>query len=51
MNIFTSSSTLFLPVILEGRIYSDVLKEFNAEEDWLKQHWPNRESPIPIMFL
>lgn len=36
MNMIKKSS-ISLPVIVEGTIYSDVLKEFNVNEAWLKK--------------
>ncbi len=37
MNILTTSSSISFPVIVEGNIYSDVLKAVNLSEAWLIQ--------------
>ena len=37
MNIVNAASLISLPVIIEGTIYSDVLRDFNLSEAWLIQ--------------
>ncbi len=37
MNIVNTTSLISLPVIIEGTIYSDVLRDFNLSEEWLIQ--------------
>lgn len=37
MNIVKTTSTISFPVIVEGSIYSNVLKEFSLNDAWLKQ--------------
>ena len=37
LNIVNPTSMISLPVIIEGTIYSDVLKDFNLSEAWLTQ--------------
>ena len=37
LNIINSTSLISLPVIIEGTIYSDVLRDFNLSEAWLIQ--------------
>jgi uncharacterized membrane protein YcaP (DUF421 family) len=37
MNIVNTTSLISLPVIIEGTIYSDVLRDFNLSEAWLIQ--------------
>jgi len=37
MNIVKTTSTISFPVIVEGTIYSNVLKDFNLNEAWIKQ--------------
>lgn len=42
MNMMNSTSSISFPVILEGTIYSDVLKKVNADEAWLMQELSNQ---------
>lgn len=37
MKILKTTSPISLPVIVEGTIYSNVLRDFNLDETWLKQ--------------
>jgi len=37
MNIIKTTSTISFPVILEGTIYTNILKDFNLDEAWIKQ--------------
>ncbi|WP_226038475.1 DUF421 domain-containing protein [Aquibacillus saliphilus] len=37
MGISKNTSSLALPVIMEGTIYHDVLKQYNVDETWLNQ--------------
>ncbi|MCG8484182.1 MAG: DUF421 domain-containing protein [Clostridia bacterium] len=37
MGIVKPSSSIALPIIMEGKIYSDVLKKFDLDEIWLQQ--------------
>lgn len=37
MGIVKPSSSIALPIIMEGRIYDDVLKKFDLDEIWLQQ--------------
>ena len=42
MNIIKPTSTISFPVIVEGTIYPDVLKDVNLTEEWLKQELYNQ---------
>jgi len=42
MNIIKPTSTISFPVIVEGTVYSDVLREVNLNETWLKQELSNQ---------
>ena len=42
MNIVNTTSLIALPVIIEGTIYSDVLRDFNLSEAWLIQQLSNQ---------
>jgi len=42
MNIIKPTSTISFPVIVEGTVYSDVLREVNLNKTWLKQELSNQ---------
>ena len=42
LNIIKPTSTISFPVIVEGTIYPDVLKDVNSTEAWLKQELHNQ---------
>ena len=42
LNIVNTTSLIALPVIIEGTIYADVLKDFNLNEAWLIQQLANQ---------
>jgi len=42
MNILKPTSTISFPVIVEGTVYADVLREVNLNEAWLKQELHNQ---------
>ncbi|WP_017471450.1 DUF421 domain-containing protein [Amphibacillus jilinensis] len=42
MKMVKTTSSISFPVILEGTIYSNVLKEFSLNETWLKQQLANQ---------
>ena len=42
MNIIKPTSTISFPVIVEGTLYTDVLRDVNLDEAWLKQELDNQ---------
>lgn len=42
MNIIKPTSTISFPVIVEGTLYTDVLRDVNLDEEWLKQELDNQ---------
>ncbi|MFC3041093.1 DUF421 domain-containing protein [Virgibacillus xinjiangensis] len=42
LRLTKNASSLSLPVIMEGKIYTNTLKEFNLTEDWLDQQLSNQ---------
>jgi len=42
MNIIKPTSTISFPVIVEGTVYSDVLRDVNLNEAWLNQELSNQ---------
>lgn len=42
MNIIKPTSTISFPVIVEGTLYADVLRDVNLTEAWLKQELDNQ---------
>lgn len=42
LNISKTTSTITFPIIMEGTIYSDVLRSFNLNEKWLHQQLINQ---------
>lgn len=42
MNIIKPTSTISFPVIVEGTLYTDVLRDVNLDEAWLQQELDNQ---------
>ncbi|RXI96366.1 DUF421 domain-containing protein [Anaerobacillus alkaliphilus] len=42
MQIYKPTSTIALPIIIEGTIYTDILKDFNLDRMWLQEQLTKR---------